>query len=882
MIPRYAGIGLICPAFTVDVLPGGQLSAGELYFSFQLQNRAGFNLPSVSNKITITTNSKIRIKIPVSVAKPGWDIHYFLISCGPSADASGHIQIARIPGFQFGLGIEPQSVRSPLPQTIELSKPDHVALAPSVGTLNDLPTGTNRLDGQVRWVTNEAKWLEYRADSKLPTSVDVIAADIGQWVRIGSASTYVSDTETGVGCDRAITEINPLTTIPTPPYPGESGSKHLPSWEAQYWLFNDDEYVLPAGTEFGIELEYNNKRSPDLLSGLFMVKFSGFVGLDGSIRTADTEGRNFPNLGAFFPWTPKLTTPFVTADDLQPGEAIALAVKPFFSVAELNNQLTPKSVIGVLPAIRTQSGDYNPLGKLLPNGAVFAIGDKYRVVPGSGLSVDILSGTALVGGYDFPQKPRRNIPGIQPNLAGQKIIINGNGGVLLAEPTYTPTDAEAIRAIVSTVAGESATSEWSEEIAITSGGIRLTLNYPSAIRANYPDVIAGNNKGAFNAQIVKIYVQKRDTGEIRSFSGFGVVVGSSQIIEIENWTSGAVATLPTPAADFSLHAPGVVTIQSGDGSFPAGNYRASYSFVYDGGQITSISHSSPPCITEWDGDFQPASLQVGTVSLLQPGSQPTITNSGTGNNAVLNFGIPKGDRGEKGDTGETGQKGDTGDRGEGFRFRGNFSSEYSYERNDVVSSNGRAWIYDAYAPSEQGADPPGQDNRWIIFAEKGQEGQQGVRGRSITWRGAWNDELPYNEGDLVQTSDKKIWVCKTLIQSAELYQYPGSWPPSYYSDEDAQATKLIKFSETAYNLPINYFIDKANTYYGDSEVNLRLRNGDPFETNNSQTITTIEARLYNYVTITPTLNTNYLVIDSGSDNVFFKPKGATLVMVNAE
>ena len=45
---------------------------------------------------------------------------------------------------------------------------------------------------------------------------------------------------------------------------------------------------------------------------------------------------------------------------------------------------------------------------------------------------------------------------------------------------------------------------------------------------------------------------------------------------------------------------------------------------------------------------QNATVYIGTTTTLNPGSQATVYNSGTENNAVLNFGIPKG---EKGDTG---------------------------------------------------------------------------------------------------------------------------------------------------------------------------------------------------------------------------------------
>lgn len=654
VVSRYAGVGEFCPLFNVEVTGGGSLSTnGTLYFSFQLQNRAGFNIPSVSDAIAYSPGQKIVITIPESVRADGWDIHYFVVSAGTTSDPSTHVQIAGRSGFEYGPGYEPQSAKILLPATIELTHDEHILLAPSVADLASLPIGVDRIDKQIRWVTSESKWFQYRADSELPANNDVISADVGRWVRVGTANIYVSDTRTGMGSDRPLNSINPVTVISTPIYPGQTLDKYLPQWEAKYWKVNNTDNVLPAGTEFGIELEYNNRRSPDLLSGLFMVKFIGFVGTDGTIRTQDAEGRDFPNLGAFFPWTPKLTTPFVTIDPLQPGEAIALAVKPFFSVAELNNQISPKDIIGVIPVIRTQSGDYNPLGKLLPGGTVYPSADKYRVVPNVGLIFDILEGHAIVAGYDFPVKPRRTYGGLQANLPAQKIIINGNAAVFAQPSTYTPSSSEAIRSVVSTVAGESNPGEWSEYL--PTSALVLTLSYPSAIRADYPDVIAGNDKAVFNPTLINIYIQREDTLEIRKFSGFGAIASAGQEFTITNWDAGVIAFLPVAAADFSLFAPGETAIAPTAGNFPATNFRASYSFEYDGFQITSISHVSPPCIKEWVGDFQPPSVFVEPgVITLPSGSPATIENTGTNTDLNLVFSLPSGDPGADGEVGSPG------------------------------------------------------------------------------------------------------------------------------------------------------------------------------------------------------------------------------------
>lgn len=44
-----------------------------------------------------------------------------------------------------------------------------------------------------------------------------------------------------------------------------------------------------------------------------------------------------------------------------------------------------------------------------------------------------------------------------------------------------------------------------------------------------------------------------------------------------------------------------------------------------------------------------ATVTAGTATSLPPGSSPTVTNSGDEHNAIFDFGIPKGDKGDKGD-----------------------------------------------------------------------------------------------------------------------------------------------------------------------------------------------------------------------------------------
>lgn len=62
-------------------------------------------------------------------------------------------------------------------------------------------------------------------------------------------------------------------------------------------------------------------------------------------------------------------------------------------------------------------------------------------------------------------------------------------------------------------------------------------------------------------------------------------------------------------------------------------------------------------------DGKAATITVGTVSTGEPGTQVSVTNSGTSTDAILNFTIPRGEKGLQGDTGPTGPKGDPGETG---------------------------------------------------------------------------------------------------------------------------------------------------------------------------------------------------------------------------
>mgnify|MGYP001002538202 CR=1 FL=1 len=76
-------------------------------------------------------------------------------------------------------------------------------------------------------------------------------------------------------------------------------------------------------------------------------------------------------------------------------------------------------------------------------------------------------------------------------------------------------------------------------------------------------------------------------------------------------------------------------------------------FIYDL-RVISSSEVKPTTV----------SVKVGDTTTLPAGHGASVSNSGDETNMVLNFSIPKGDKGDKGDTGAKGETGETGAKGE--------------------------------------------------------------------------------------------------------------------------------------------------------------------------------------------------------------------------
>lgn len=115
--------------------------------------------------------------------------------------------------------------------------------------------------------------------------------------------------------------------------------------------------------------------------------------------------------------------------------------------------------------------------------------------------------------------------------------------------------------------------------------------------------------------------------------------------EIENMTANAVTLAPGEPATANYNA-GVLTI-----GVPKGDPGAK-------GEKGDKGADGAPGVQGEAG--MAATISVGIVSTGEPGTQASVTNAGTDSTAVLNFVIPRGEKGEQGQKGDTGATGEAG------------------------------------------------------------------------------------------------------------------------------------------------------------------------------------------------------------------------------
>lgn len=139
-----------------------------------------------------------------------------------------------------------------------------------------------------------------------------------------------------------------------------------------------------------------------------------------------------------------------------------------------------------------------------------------------------------------------------------------------------------------------------------------------------------------------------------------------------------------------------------------------------------------------------ATINVGTVTTGAAGSSASVTNSGTTAAAVFDITIPRGDKGEKGDTGNTGATGATG--ATGLNWQGTWSASTDYVNDDAVYYNGASWF--ASGDPTVAEVPEIGATHWMPLALQGATGATGATGP----QGPQGIQgIPGNLGDLAAT-----------------------------------------------------------------------------------------------------------------------------------
>lgn len=123
------------------------------------------------------------------------------------------------------------------------------------------------------------------------------------------------------------------------------------------------------------------------------------------------------------------------------------------------------------------------------------------------------------------------------------------------------------------------------------------------------------------------------------------------------------------------------------------------------------------------------SVRIGQVQTLQPDEPAYVTNMGSNNHLVLNFGIPqgiKGERGEKGDTGENGQDGRDGTDGRSAEMRIGAVETLQPTQSAYVINTGTSLnaVLDFGIPRGE----KGEQGERGLQGERGEQGIQGIQG----------------------------------------------------------------------------------------------------------------------------------------------------------
>ena len=620
---QYGGVGPArynAPTIAVST-SGGALSPGSLYFFVQAENRVGANLLSSSTQVTWTNQNYLTWTIPIEYRPEGSDVRRWTLSASSVDDETTAVQVCQVEAYEV------DGSQITLPIAITLSSGEHVALNKTVFDQTLLPTTGLLRHGMMRGVEHVYQTNEngsqtdlggfiYRYNAHSVKEVllpNVISAEIGRWERAGTFSVYFGDStqETG-GCDRSVFSL-------------VDAEVDLDSYEAdgslservRFWLFYDRQIEgtsAAAGSRMSIDMEIDGEPFNQLLKLGNRCEFT-FVGyvdrLTGGLDVFDLDKAGSTKNLAFG------ETAYVLEKVLPAASAVCFDVAIRLDKNQFAGEIGAGTIISIGPKWMPAGGEYvRGVSRLFGNIAMRETDSIYgagtcRVIPAPALSATIQHGRLYI--YDRGvYVERQTLFDLEATTAIQKVIVDGNGYWRAVSSATNVVEPEALRAIVRCESGESGAGSMSAWTALTAGELRVIVTYPQIVRADYPDIIAGEG-GTYNAPSIYIYLESQQAGQIRKFGPFVTVpFQTTQTFTISAFNGTIVTSLPTnPTPDFGCYRPSSTALANGGaGTVPANTYRVTYSFAYTGQTITSISHqpSGYDYIREMDTDMSKAAF----------------------------------------------------------------------------------------------------------------------------------------------------------------------------------------------------------------------------------------------------------------------------------
>ena len=485
----------------VTVSTGGNLTGGTIYLYIQLLNRVGRNLLSQSKVIVYETGDRITVTINESVVVNGEDLWAIVISGERTGNIEDAVQLAII-DYRLADGFSTIA----LPTSIDLTEDAHLETENLVvAAANDLPSGNDLINGQVREVSEEEKI--YRYDET-----------IDSWMNhyFDSYYSYIPNTKDEGGADQELG-----ADLIFSPQSISGDSSPITTTPIRYWLIgNEDEADgQTINGSFNLRIAVNGATVSEtgtiwgnVFASLFKFQLVGYYRLLN--RAIDT---GMDEVGVTQTWHPTynlLKLPL----NLPAGYA---AVFDLWLEADLQD----------LSSAGFEDGDvltigFDRLGKVgipsdisaLTGDVVFGEGEKLLVLPNK-----ILSGKAIAGGFFFDSPNTQNgiFNSIAANTPNQVVIINGatGGTVRTSVAPANLLSSEVVRCTFSTEPGFTNPSEFSEIFILSStGGLTVTINHPvggnlkAFIRGDYSDkAIAGNNQADWDNPNLRLYLVQGST-----------------------------------------------------------------------------------------------------------------------------------------------------------------------------------------------------------------------------------------------------------------------------------------------------------------------------------------------------------------------------------